>query len=66
MITTCECDTLDDDLIADGWTCYTCYETDTSNPIRLTRRGKHIINATVITAFIAVMGFVGWLETSGM
>lgn len=24
----CECDSLDDDLIADGWTCYVCYEND--------------------------------------
>lgn len=28
----CTCDDLDDDLIADGYTCYTCYETRKDNP----------------------------------
>ena len=28
MNTTCNCESLDDDLIADGWTCYTCYENE--------------------------------------
>jgi hypothetical protein len=24
----CTCDQLDDDLMAEGWTCYACYEAD--------------------------------------
>jgi hypothetical protein len=24
----CACDQLDDDLMAEGWTCYACYEAD--------------------------------------
>ena len=27
-MTNCNCANLDDDLIADGWTCYYCYESD--------------------------------------
>lgn len=35
-------------------------------PIRLTRRGRFILNVTIVTGFVLVMGFVGWLETLGM
>ena len=37
-----------------------------SNPIRLTARGRFVVNALVVTGFVLVMGFVGWLETLGM
>jgi hypothetical protein len=28
VMTNCQCDNLDDDLKAEGWTCYPCYESD--------------------------------------
>ena len=28
----CNCDKLDEDLSAEGWTCYTCHETRRDNP----------------------------------
>lgn len=37
-----------------------------SSPIRLTRRGRAVMNAAILTGFILVMGFVGWIETLGM
>lgn len=30
--TPCQCENLDDDLVEDGWTCYTCHETRKDNP----------------------------------
>lgn len=32
MPNTCQCQSLDDDLIADGYTCYNCYEYRKDNP----------------------------------
>ena len=37
-----------------------------SSPIRLTRLGRAVMNILIVTGFILVMGFVGWLETLGM
>jgi hypothetical protein len=33
--------------------------------MRLTARGRALLNFTVVLAFLMVMGFVGWLETLG-
>ena len=37
-----------------------------NTPIRLTARGRFVVNVLVLTGFVLVMGFVGWLETLGM